>query len=179
VLALQNHHRIAQALRFILSGGVVGALLLSLQTASPLNDGPHAAGWFNWLCLTALMSSLAVFLGTGAKDERWVSGACLVTASYLLFSTQPWNATSVAELASSTSRFLSTTWHGLAIVALICGWSLVGFGFLAGRAVLALYEDSTAVPPRIAAWLVGLTVTLFGLRGLMGYATGSISFFSP
>jgi len=156
---------------------MTGALVLSLQTASPLENGIHAPSWFNWTCLFALVAALSVNLRKGATDERWVSGACLICTGYLLIKTEPWNAASDAELASTLSRFLSSTWHGVATAALLCGWSLVGVGFVAGRAVHALHTDSTTLPPRVFAWLVGLTITLFGLRGLIGYASGNTSLF--
>ena len=176
---LPSPSRFAKTTRIALGCGVAGALLLSLQSASPLEGYPHAPSWFNWICTVALLTGLVILCKKGAPDERWISGACLIATIHFLANTHPWTIESGAELASVTSRVLSTTWHGVALVALVDGWALVGFGFLAARTVLALYADSTALPPRIAAWLVGLTITLFGLRGLIGYASGSVSLLTP
>lgn len=155
--------------------GALGAAILSLQAAAPLEGTPSAPAWLNWLFYGLFMLSLALFLREGKKDERVAAGFSLVAGASLPLVTGIADAESAMELSSLLSRFLSASYGGLPLAGLIYCGSLAFVGFCSAHALVRATNDD-AKWVKIAAGFAGTTIAVFGVRALIGYVTGSTTF---
>ena len=160
--------------RVILLAGVAAALILAVQASAPLDGAPTAPAWFNFGGALALLMALAVRASAGPPAERGLAVACAICGVHFVLSVDL-GADSKAELASSFSRLLSTTHWDMPVIALVDAWALVALGWLCGKMIVSVSRPDAEKATRIIAWAVGGAIAVFGVRGLIGYASGSVS----
>lgn len=115
----------------------------------------------------------------GGADEKVAAGAVTFTLLHLASLEGIFSAGGSADLASLLAARLSATTFGYPVLGVVYSWVLLGSGFLCTRAIKQLARDE-GVEGRAIGWLaifVGALASVFGLRALIGYVSGSTSFF--
>jgi Co/Zn/Cd efflux system component len=58
-------------------------------------------------------------------------------------------------------------------LALIHAWAALGWGWLCAQLLLTISQPRASHRMHLLCWTLGLVVAGFGLRAVIGYATGS------
>lgn len=136
----------------------------------------HAPPVVNWLLLGTSVLSLAILLYRGTKLERLAGIAVLLCVVQVLALSGGFQGSTMMHDASSLAGGLSSTTWGIPLRALYAAWSVLALAWLGQRAIVHALSQSKEVASGVGT---GLSVLLaaFGLRAVIGYASGSTSLF--
>jgi hypothetical protein len=153
--------------------GVVAQLLLALQLAAPLDGSPTLPSAVNWLLLLVASASIALHVQRTNWFDRSILIACVLLAG---------NVFSVLDLgaplpqwviASKLGAHLSRSIFEIPWLALLYAWTSLGWAWLFAQLLLTISGREPSRTARLLCWILSLIVAVFGLRAVIGYATGS------
>lgn len=164
--------------RVLLGVGIFGMFGLSLLFNLPL-AGVGVPFGLGTLLSAGVLLLCGLRFRDGSPDEKLAAGAVTLSLLHLASQKEIWNAPGSADVASLLAARLSTNTWGYPLLGVLYAWALLAAGLLTARAVqhLATAEGLSGRATRWTAIFTGALVSLFGLRGLIGYVTGSTSFF--
>lgn len=166
--------------KLLLQIGVAAELLLSMQLAAPLDGTPTLPAELNWLLVALVFTATALYARKSPGDRRWISIYCLISLIGIALTAQPGQVASAPILASRLGASLSQSIYGIAWLGVLHAWAALGWGWLCSDILSTLSENHKSLPLRLCCWGLGAMVAGFGLRAVIGYATGSTAlFFTP
>lgn len=155
--------------------GSLAACAFCYALALPLEGSSIPAGFLALLGL-ATVAWLLPFAWRGEWDTRLCATISLSSLLHLLLVSSTWSSPPLPLVASRLAEELSRTTLSVPAVAVLHGWAMLCLGLVVGRALLDRPKQDN--PPRaisLLAYGVGTAVGLFGVRAVIGYATGSLS----
>lgn len=163
--------------RALLTSLPLSTLLLLVQAIAPLRGETSAAAWLNWLLLGTTICGLLAILYRGERLEQVAGGTVLFAIAQVLFLARGFQGSTSLHDGSALAGGLSTTYGGLPLHALGAAWSVLGLGWLAQRAFVRSFPHRGEVAAGVGTGL-GILVAAFGLRAVIGYASGSTTLFA-